>query len=76
MLNSFFKGYNHPAFQKVMTDPKNLSALINRPALGWYPNDKWVNLLHDVFMSVAPKGMDQVSLIFQKRANACVGLSN
>ena len=27
-------GYNHPALQAVMTDPRNLSALINRPALG------------------------------------------
>jgi len=53
-------GYNHPALQSVMTDPKNLSALINRPALGWYPNDKWVKLLHDVFMSVAPKGHTQI----------------
>lgn len=57
-------GYNHPALHKVMTDPKNIPALINRPALGWYPNDQWVNLLHDTFMSVAPKGHDQVSLTY------------
>lgn len=56
-------GYNHPSLQKVMTDPKNISALINRPALGWYPNETWVNLLHDTFMSVAPKGHDQVRTI-------------
>jgi len=53
-------GYNHPALQSVMTDPKNLSALINRPAMGWYPNDRWVHLLQDVFMSIAPKGLDQI----------------
>ena len=29
-----FLGYNHEALQKVMTDPKNVAALINRPAMG------------------------------------------
>ena len=28
--------------------------------LGWYPDATWVQRLHDVFMSVAPKGLDQV----------------
>jgi len=53
-------GYNHEALQKVLTDPKNLPALINRPAMGWYPDATWVQRLHDVFMSVAPKGLDQI----------------
>merc|ERR1712062_53166 len=53
-------GYNHPALQAVLTDPRNLSALINRPALGWFPNDRWVNLLKETFMSIAPKGLDQI----------------
>jgi len=53
-------GYNHEALQKVLTDPKNVAALINRPAMGWYPDATWVERLHSVFMSVAPKGMDQI----------------
>ena len=30
--------------------------------LGWFPNDRWVNLLQETFMSIAPKGLDQVSI--------------
>ena len=29
-----FIGYNHEALQKVLTDPKNVAALINRTAMG------------------------------------------
>merc|ERR1719510_2878760 len=53
-------GYNHPALKAVITDPKNVSALINRPAGGHYPSERWVKLVRDVMISVAPKGMDQV----------------
>jgi len=53
-------GYNNEALQKVLTDPKNVAALTNRTAMGWYPDETWVQRLHNVFMSCAPKGMDQV----------------
>ena len=32
--------------------------------LGWYPDETWVERLHNVFMSCAPKGMDQVIFRF------------
>merc|ERR1711981_367323 len=54
-------GYNHPALEAVIRNPKNLSALINRPAAGHYPSDRWVKLVSDVMMSIAPKGMNQVA---------------
>jgi 4-aminobutyrate aminotransferase/(S)-3-amino-2-methylpropionate transaminase len=53
-------GYNHAALQNVLLDPKNMPALINRPAMGWYPNERWIHLMHKVMMSVAPKGLDQI----------------
>ena len=37
-----------------------MASLINRPAGGHFPHDKWVRLVNEVMMSVAPKGMDQV----------------
>lgn len=41
-------GYNHPALQAVMTDPRNLSALINRPALGNYRNHNLADFNHSI----------------------------
>jgi len=38
-----------------------MRALVNRPALGVYPGADWVQQLHNVMMSVAPKGLDQIT---------------
>jgi len=57
-------GYNHPALKAVISNPENMASLINRPAGGHFPHDKWVRLVNEVMMSVAPKGMDQVSFFF------------
>ena len=35
-------------------------ALVNRPALGFFPGLKWHQLLKDSLLRVAPKGMDHV----------------
>lgn len=53
-------GYNHPALLSALMDEKNLSALANRSANGWYPNKNHAEILRDTFMSIAPKGMDQI----------------
>ena len=41
-----------------------MASLINRPAGGHFPHDKWVRLVNEVMMSVAPKGMDQVRFFY------------
>jgi len=53
-------GYNHPALLLALQDEKNLSALANRSANGWYPSKDHGKTLRETFMSVAPKGMDQI----------------
>lgn len=53
-------GYNHPALLSALADEKNHSALANRSANGWYPNKNHAEILRDTFMSIAPKGMDQI----------------
>ena len=57
-------GYNHPALLKAFEDPNDLRALVNRPALGVYPAIDWTERLTNVLLSCAPKGLDQVSYIF------------
>ena len=37
-----------------------ISALVNRPTIGFFPDSKWLRLLKDSLLRVAPKGMDQV----------------
>ena len=65
-LTFFFSnlGYNHPALKAVISNPENMASLINRPAGGHFPHDKWVRLVNEVMMSVAPKGMDQVRFFY------------
>ena len=57
-------GYNHPALKAVISNPENMASLINRPAGGHFPHDKWVRLVNEVMMSVAPKGMDQLRFFY------------
>lgn len=53
-------GYNHPRMINAITDPKNLTTFINRPALGSYPPEDFVQNLLKTLLSVAPKGLDHV----------------
>lgn len=53
-------GYNNPALQLAATSPEMASAIINRPALGNFPQHDWADILETGILSVAPKGLDQV----------------
>ena len=61
-MTLYNSGYNHPALLQAFDSDSALRALVNRPALGVYPGADWVQQLNDVMLSVAPKGLDQVSL--------------
>ncbi|KAJ4168910.1 4-aminobutyrate transaminase [Fusarium falciforme] len=53
-------GYNNPTLLKAATSPIMASALINRPAMGNFPQNDWANILETGLLRVAPKGMNQV----------------
>jgi 4-aminobutyrate aminotransferase/(S)-3-amino-2-methylpropionate transaminase len=53
-------GYNNPSLLLAATSPEMASALINRPALGNFPQHDWASILETGVLRVAPKGMDQV----------------
>ena len=53
-------GYNNPSLQLAATSPEMASALINRPALGNFPQHDWADILESGILSVAPKGLNQV----------------
>jgi len=53
-------GYNHPALLKAAKSEEWITASINRPALGALPPQQWVENIESSFMSIAPKGLNQV----------------
>jgi len=53
-------GYNHPRIVESLSDPRNLSTFINRPALASYPPADFVERLVKTLLSVAPPGLRQV----------------
>ncbi|KIX10004.1 4-aminobutyrate aminotransferase [Rhinocladiella mackenziei CBS 650.93] len=53
-------GYSNPALLLAATSPEMASALINRPALGNFPQHDWASILKTGILRVAPKGMNQV----------------
>ena len=46
-----------PNTQNMTMANENFTSII---CLGWYPNKDFTKTLRDTFMSVAPKGMDQI----------------
>ncbi|KAI9864953.1 MAG: 4-aminobutyrate transaminase [Vezdaea acicularis] len=53
-------GYSNPSLLLAATSPEMASALINRPALGNFPQHDWASILETGILSVAPKGLNQV----------------
>ncbi|KAM8825228.1 4-aminobutyrate aminotransferase, mitochondrial isoform 1-T2 [Synchiropus picturatus] len=69
-ISSIPIGYNHPALHKVITNPSNMSAFVNRPALGILPPESFPDKLTESLLSVAPSGMSRVQTM------ACGSCSN
>lgn len=53
-------GYSNPALLLAATSPEMASAIINRPAMGNFPQHDWAHILETGVLSVAPKGLDKV----------------
>ena len=53
-------GYSNPTLLAAATSPEMASAIINRPALGSFPQHDWAEILRTGVLKVAPKGLDQV----------------
>ena len=53
-------GYSNPALLKSAISLEMASAMINRPALGNFPQHDWADILRTGVLKVAPKGLDQV----------------
>jgi 4-aminobutyrate aminotransferase/(S)-3-amino-2-methylpropionate transaminase len=53
-------GYNNPTLLKMAQSPAMASAIVNRPALGNFPQHDWADVLKSGILSVAPPGMTQV----------------
>ncbi|KAK6312546.1 hypothetical protein J4Q44_G00182100 [Coregonus suidteri] len=70
LISSIPIGYNHPSLIKVMSNPNNMSAFVNRPALGIMPPENFPEKLAESLLSVAPSGMSRVQTM------ACGSCSN
>ena len=53
-------GYNNPALLATAASPEMASSIVNRPALGNFPQHDWAAILRSGILKVAPKGLDQV----------------
>ncbi|KAI9677516.1 MAG: 4-aminobutyrate transaminase [Caeruleum heppii] len=53
-------GYSNPSLLLAATSPEMASALINRPALGNFPQHDWASILETGVLRVAPRGLNQV----------------
>ncbi|XP_046680224.1 4-aminobutyrate aminotransferase, mitochondrial [Homalodisca vitripennis] len=60
-ISSMPLGYNHPDVFKALQRPENLRAVLNRPALGVFPNADWPAKLKNVLLGVAPAGLSNVT---------------
>ena len=53
-------GYSNPKLLAAATLPEMASAIINRPALGNFPQHDWAEILRTGILKLAPKGLNQV----------------
>ena len=53
-------GYNNPSLIAAASSPEMASAIVNRPALGNFPQHDWAAILDAGILKVAPKGLNSV----------------
>nr|OQO29140.1 4-aminobutyrate aminotransferase [Rachicladosporium sp. CCFEE 5018] len=53
-------GYSNPNLMQAAMSPQMISAIINRPAMGNFPQHDWAEILETGMLRVAPKGLNQV----------------
>jgi len=53
-------GYSNPSLLALATSPAMASAIINRPALGNFPQHDYASILKAGVLKVAPKGLNKV----------------
>ena len=53
-------GYSNPSLLLAATSPEMASAIVNRPALGNFPQHDWASILETGILRVAPRGLNQV----------------
>ncbi|GAM83661.1 hypothetical protein ANO11243_016490 [Dothideomycetidae sp. 11243] len=53
-------GYSNPTLIQAATSPEMVSGIVNRPALGNFPQHDWARILENGILRAAPEGMSQV----------------
>ena len=53
-------GYNNPVLAEAARSPEMISSIVNRPALGNFPQHDWADILRSGILKVAPRGLNQV----------------
>ena len=53
-------GYNNPALLKAASSLEMASSIVNRPAMGNFPQHDWADILRAGILKVAPRGLGQV----------------
>ena len=53
-------GYNNSVLAEAARSPEMISSIINRPALGNFPQHDWADILRSGILKVAPRGLNQV----------------
>ena len=53
-------GYSNPMLLAAAASPEMASSIVNRPALGNFPQHDWTSILKTGLLKVAPKGLNQV----------------
>ena len=59
-IASIAVGYNNPRLLKAAHSTEMTSAIVNRPAMGNFPQHDWTDILESGLMKVAPRGMTHV----------------
>ncbi|KAH0130371.1 hypothetical protein KCU66_g3666, partial [Aureobasidium melanogenum] len=59
-IASIAVGYNNPHLEQASKDPAMVRSLINRPALGNFPDAEYAEILRTGILKAAPPGMNQV----------------